>query len=183
MLYLQLPQSKQGVKEIQVLVGNLQWRGSNDFHAIGFCRSSLEAEEFLLRILFKRSLYDRFRNLVGFQSLVTKAPTCVACALYDNWWPMLSVIMYVLVPMPLLFFAGSDASLLFEEASNDSWVNATKFLTGASTIGSIAIPVILKHAGVIGWGALAMQLSSFVVLILSIMCFVTLNADDGYSML
>ncbi|XP_074317820.1 vacuolar protein sorting-associated protein 55 homolog [Silene latifolia] len=107
----------------------------------------------------------------------------LACALYDNWWPMLSVIMYVLLPMPLMFFAGSDASSLFEEASNDSWVNATKFLTGASTIGSIAIPVILKHAGVIGWGALAMQLSSFVVLILSIMCFVTLNADDGYSML
>ncbi|GAB2273715.1 hypothetical protein Dimus_008496, partial [Dionaea muscipula] len=42
----------------------------------------------------------------------------LACALYNNWWPMLTVIMYVLLPMPLLFFAGSDASSLFSESSN-----------------------------------------------------------------
>ncbi|KAA8525929.1 hypothetical protein F0562_007971 [Nyssa sinensis] len=77
----------------------------------------------------------------------------LACALYNNWWPMLTVITYVILPMPLLFFAGSDASSLFSE-SGSSWADATKFLTGASAIGSIAIPVILKHAGVIGWGAL-----------------------------
>ncbi|KAL5099083.1 hypothetical protein RYX36_003410 [Vicia faba] len=46
----------------------------------------------------------------------------LACALYNNWWPMLS---------------------------------------GASTLGGIAIPSILKHAGVIGWAAFAMELSSF----------------------
>ncbi|KAH9769844.1 vacuolar protein sorting-associated protein 55-like [Citrus sinensis] len=87
----------------------------------------------------------------------------LACALYNNWWPMLTVLMYVLLPMPLLFFAGSNGSSLFSESEN-SWVNATKFLTGASAVGSIAIPVILKHAGVIGWGALAMELSSFFVI-------------------
>ncbi|KAL9246910.1 hypothetical protein vseg_020389 [Gypsophila vaccaria] len=107
----------------------------------------------------------------------------LACALYDNWWPMLSVLMYVLLPMPLMFFAGSDTSSLFEDSSSNSWLDATKFLTGASTMGSIAIPIILKHAGIIGWGALALQLSSFVVLILSIMCFITMNSDDGYGML
>ena len=42
-------------------------------------------------------------------------------------------------------------------------MNATKFLTGASAVGSIAIPAILKHSGVIGWGAFAMELSSFFV--------------------
>ncbi|KAK9716242.1 hypothetical protein RND81_06G220600 [Saponaria officinalis] len=105
----------------------------------------------------------------------------LACALYDNWWPMLTVIMYVVLPMPLMFFAGSDTSSLFEESSSNGWLDAAKFLTGASTMGSIAIPVILKHAGIICWGALALQLSSFVVLILSIMCFVTMTSDDGYS--
>ncbi|PPR92988.1 hypothetical protein GOBAR_AA27681 [Gossypium barbadense] len=72
------------------------------------------------------------------------------------------VIMYVLLPMPLMFFAGSDGYSLLSESGN-SWVNATKFLAGASAIGSIAIPAILKHAGVISWGALAMELSSFFV--------------------
>ncbi|OAY24482.1 vacuolar protein sorting-associated protein 55 homolog [Manihot esculenta] len=106
----------------------------------------------------------------------------LACALYNNWWPMLSVIMYVLLPMPLLFFAGSDSSSLFSE-SNNSWVNATKFLTGASAVGSIAIPAILKHAGVIGWGALAMELSSFFVFVIAIMCYISMNDEDGYSIL
>ncbi|XP_024030670.1 vacuolar protein sorting-associated protein 55 homolog [Morus notabilis] len=103
----------------------------------------------------------------------------LACALYNNWWPMLTVIMYVLLPMPLLFFAGSDGSALFSESDN-SWVNATKFLTGASAVGSIAIPAILKHAGVIGWGALAMELSSFFVFVLAIMCFIGMTDEDNY---
>ncbi|KAL3737838.1 hypothetical protein ACJRO7_019376 [Eucalyptus globulus] len=106
----------------------------------------------------------------------------LACALYDNWWPMLSLLMYVLLPMPLLFFAGSDGSALFSE-SESGWVNATKFLTGASAVGSIAIPVILKHAGVIGWGALAMELSSFFVIVLAIMCFIRTSSEDEYRIL
>lgn len=61
-----------------------------------------------------------------------------------------------------------------------SWVNATKFLTGASAVGSIAIPAILKHAGVIGWGALAMELSSFFVFVLAIMCFIGMTDEDNY---
>ncbi|XP_011018636.1 PREDICTED: vacuolar protein sorting-associated protein 55 homolog [Populus euphratica] len=106
----------------------------------------------------------------------------LACALYNNWWPMLTVIMYVLLPMPLLFFVGSNSSSFLTE-SDSGWVNATKFLTGASAIGSIAIPVILKHAGVIGWGALAMELSSFFVFVIAIMCYIGMSDNDDYSML
>ncbi|KAJ8774420.1 hypothetical protein K2173_016866 [Erythroxylum novogranatense] len=106
----------------------------------------------------------------------------LACALYNNWWPMLTVIMYVLLPMPLLFFAGSDSSSLYTE-SNSGWINATKFLTGASAIGSIAIPAILKHAGVIGWGALAMELSSYFVFVVAIMCYIRMNDENDYSIL
>ncbi|XP_057977077.1 vacuolar protein sorting-associated protein 55 homolog isoform X1 [Malania oleifera] len=106
----------------------------------------------------------------------------LACALFNNWWPMLTVLMYVLLPMPLLFFAGSNTSSLFSD-SGSSWVNATKFLTGASAVGSIAIPAILKHAGVIGWGALAMELSSFFVFILAIVCYIRMNDEDGYGMI
>ncbi|CAJ1943157.1 unnamed protein product [Sphenostylis stenocarpa] len=106
----------------------------------------------------------------------------LACALYKNWWPMLTVITYVLLPMPLLFFVGSDHSSLFSESDN-SWVNATKFLTGASAVGSIAIPAILKHSGVISWGAFAMELSSFFVFVSAIMCYLRMNDEDDYSYL
>ncbi|WOH09221.1 hypothetical protein DCAR_0728677 [Daucus carota subsp. sativus] len=107
----------------------------------------------------------------------------LACALYHNWWPMLTALMYVFLPMPLLFFAGSDTSSLYSESGN-SWVDITKFLTGASLVGSVAIPVILKHAGIICWGALAMELSSLFIFGLAILCFVATNDDgDTYGML
>ncbi|XP_073143133.1 vacuolar protein sorting-associated protein 55 homolog [Henckelia pumila] len=105
----------------------------------------------------------------------------LACALYHNWWPMLTVLMYVLLPMPLIFFAGSDTSLMYSE-STSGWIDAAKFLTGASAIGSVAIPVILKHAGVIGWGAMVMELSSFLIIVFTILCYLGTNDDDGYSM-
>ncbi|XP_057521512.1 vacuolar protein sorting-associated protein 55 homolog [Amaranthus tricolor] len=107
----------------------------------------------------------------------------LACALYNNWWPMLTVIMYVLLPIPMMFFAGSDTSSLFTESSGNSWLDAAKFLTGASVVGSIAIPTILKHAGIIGWGALVMELSSFFVFILAILCFIRMDDDDAYTIL
>ena len=63
-------------------------------------------------------------------------------------------------------------------------MDACKFLTGASSIGSIAIPAILKHAGVIGWGALGMQLGSYFIFVLAIVCFIGMKGDDdGYSRL
>ncbi|KAF6135361.1 hypothetical protein GIB67_027235 [Kingdonia uniflora] len=105
----------------------------------------------------------------------------LACALYDNWWPMLTVSMYVLLPMPLMFFVGSDASSLYTDSGN-SWVNATKFLTGASAVGSIAIPFILKHADVIGWGALVMELSSFFIFVSAILCYFQMSNEDEYTM-
>jgi hypothetical protein len=93
---------------------------------------------------------------------------------------MLTVITYVLLPMPLLFFVGSDGSSLFTETDN-GWVKAAKFLTGASAVGSVAIPAILKHAGVICWGALGLELSSFVIFVSAIICYLCMGEDDGYS--
>ena len=71
----------------------------------------------------------------------------------------------------------------FHEQCGNSWADVTKFLTGASAVGSIAIPIILKHAGVIGWGAMAMELSSFFTFVLAIVCFIGTSEDDGYSIL
>ncbi|XP_078178554.1 vacuolar protein sorting 55 (VPS55) family protein [Carex rostrata] len=104
----------------------------------------------------------------------------LACALYGNWWPMLTVVMYVLLPMPLLFFAGNDSSSVMSDGTN-AWANFTKFLTGASIVGSIAIPSILKHAGIIGWGALAMELSSFAIFAVAILWCLQMSNEHEYS--
>ncbi|KAK8962063.1 hypothetical protein KSP40_PGU009413 [Platanthera guangdongensis] len=65
----------------------------------------------------------------------------------------------------------------------DCWVDFTKFLTGASVVGSIAIPSILKHAGVICLGALMMELSSFFIFGTAIFLYLVMNREDEYSML
>ncbi|KAL4182609.1 hypothetical protein AMTRI_Chr11g94040 [Amborella trichopoda] len=68
---------------------------------------------------------------------------CLACAIYGNWWPMLSALMYVLVPMPCMFFGGGSTQFL-SSSDGGGWIDAAKFLTGASAVGSIAIPAILR---------------------------------------
>jgi hypothetical protein len=44
--------------------------------------------------------------------LIVTTVLCIlqGCVLWKNWWPMLTGLMYVLVPMPYLFFGstGSD---------------------------------------------------------------------------
>mmetsp|Transcript_5150 Transcript_5150/g.8929 ORF Transcript_5150/g.8929 Transcript_5150/m.8929 type:complete len:133 (+) Transcript_5150:196-594(+) len=99
----------------------------------------------------------------------------LGCVLWHNWWPMLTAIMYVLVPMPYIFFGGSGASgdgyALYGSSIQSGWVDAGKFLTGFSAVGSIAIPAILAHAQVITTGALAMELTSAVVLGGTVLCY------------
>ncbi|KAL5227047.1 hypothetical protein ABZP36_015312 [Zizania latifolia] len=88
----------------------------------------------------------------------------LACALYNNWWPMLAALMYVLVPMPCLFFGGGSTQFLTSREGG-GWFNAAKFLTGASAMGSIAIPAILRHAGLIETGAMFIEFTSFFILL------------------
>ena len=59
------------------------------------------------------------------------------------------------------------------------WVDAGKFLTGFSAIGSIAIPAILFHAEKITGGALATELAAVVVLAATAIAYDYLSNDDG----
>jgi hypothetical protein len=65
---------------------------------------------------------------------------------------MLTGIMYVLVPMPYLFFSSSSGGYGgygdYGGALAAGWLDAGKFLTGFSAVGSIAIPAVLAHAQV-----------------------------------
>ncbi|CAI0412385.1 unnamed protein product, partial [Linum tenue] len=66
---------------------------------------------------------------------------------------------------------------------NCSWIDAAKFLTGASAVGSLAIPIILRHANMIETGAMFIEFTSFFIFVCTVMCFHRASLeDDGVRM-
>lgn len=101
----------------------------------------------------------------------------LGCALWHNWWPMLTAFVYVLVPMPYLFFGGGAGG------SNlaSSWQDAGKFLVGFSAVAAIAIPAILYHAQKIALGALWMELLAMFILGGTVLAWQMLSEAEGSS--
>lgn len=61
-----------------------------------------------------------------------------------------------------------------------SWEDAAKFLTGFSSVGSIAIPAILRHADLITGGAMWIEFSAFFILLSTVMIFQHVSQGDDY---
>uniref|UniRef100_A0A453GUR3 Vacuolar protein sorting-associated protein 55 homolog n=1 Tax=Aegilops tauschii subsp. strangulata TaxID=200361 RepID=A0A453GUR3_AEGTS len=102
-----------------------------------------------------------------------------ACALYNNWWPMLAALMYIIVPMPCLFF-GDGSTRFLSSGEGGAWMKAAKFLTGMSAMGSLAIPAILRHAGLIETGAMFIEFTSFFILVCTVLCFHRATLDEEW---
>lgn len=61
------------------------------------------------------------------------------------------------------------------------WLDAGKFLTGFSAVGSIAVPAILYHAQKITSGALWTELAAVALLGATVLAFDYFNSSDsGY---
>ncbi|KAM3740484.1 hypothetical protein ACB098_08G102000 [Castanea mollissima] len=108
-----------------------------------------------------------------------KATLKEAYAIYSNWWPMLSALMYVLVPMPCLFFGGGSTQFL-TSWDGGGWIDAAKFMTGASAVGSIVIPIILRHAHMIEIGAMLIEFTSFFIFAWTFMCFHRASLEEDW---
>eukprot|EP01024_Parvocaulis_polyphysoides_P062729 TRINITY_DN72038_c0_g1_i1.p2 TRINITY_DN72038_c0_g1~~TRINITY_DN72038_c0_g1_i1.p2 ORF type:complete len:133 (-),score=13.96 TRINITY_DN72038_c0_g1_i1:244-642(-) len=108
----------------------------------------------------------------------------LGCVIWNNWWPMLNaLVLYVLVPMPYLFFgAGSgDGYSIYSTDLESGWVDAGKFLTGFSAVASIAIPAILFHAQRITVGALVIEIIASIILGAAALDYEFFSANDsGY---
>ena len=63
--------------------------------------------------------------------------------------------MYVLVPMPYMFFSGRSA---ISSGLSEGWKDTGRFITGFAAVVSFAVPGILFHARVIKTGAFVMEL-------------------------
>jgi len=80
--------------------------------------------------------------------------------------------------MPCLFFGGGASGPMYSEGSD--WEDAAKFLTGFSSIGSIAIPAILRHADLITGGAMWIEFTAFFILLSTTMLFQHVSQEDDY---
>lgn len=95
--------------------------------------------------------------------------------MWGNWWPLLTAFAYILVPMPYLFFGGgTDGSNLAS-----GWVDAGKFLTGFSAVGTVAIPAILYHAQKIALGALWMEIIAVLLMGGSLLTYDIFSEQEG----
>eukprot|EP00197_Chlamydomonas_leiostraca_P005688 CAMPEP_0202869064 /NCGR_PEP_ID=MMETSP1391-20130828/11764_1 /ASSEMBLY_ACC=CAM_ASM_000867 /TAXON_ID=1034604 /ORGANISM="Chlamydomonas leiostraca, Strain SAG 11-49" /LENGTH=87 /DNA_ID=CAMNT_0049549315 /DNA_START=245 /DNA_END=508 /DNA_ORIENTATION=- len=85
--------------------------------------------------------------------------------------------------MPYIFFgsSGGDGYALYGSSTSNGWVDAGKFLTGFSAVGSIAIPAILAHAQVITTGALVMELAAALVLGATVLVYDYHSSKDSSS--
>ncbi|RWR82306.1 vacuolar protein sorting-associated protein 55 isoform X1 [Cinnamomum micranthum f. kanehirae] len=88
-------------------------------------------------------------------------------------------LMYVLVPMPCLFFGGGSTQFLTSR-DGGGWIEAAKFLTGASAVGSIAIPAILRHAHLIETPAMLIEFTSFFILVCTVLCFHRVSLEEDW---
>ncbi|XWS66634.1 hypothetical protein CRYUN_Cryun05aG0217000 [Craigia yunnanensis] len=65
-------------------------------------------------------------------------------------------------------------------SGNVSWIGAAKFLTGASAVGSFAIPIVLRHAHMISTGAMFIEFTSFIIFVCTVLCFHRASLEDDW---
>ena len=71
--------------------------------------------------------------------------------LYKNWWPMLTGIMYVLVPMPYLFFGGGGDSYGYGSSIASGCGRGAGHLVARRGLGHRASLLCPLHASSAGW--------------------------------
>ncbi|KAL0350174.1 UNVERIFIED_CONTAM: Vacuolar protein sorting-associated protein 55 [Sesamum radiatum] len=84
----------------------------------------------------------------------------------------------LVIPVGILIAGLCNIQQLVADAIR--WMDAAKFLTGASAVGSVAIPIILRHAGLIGTGAMFIEFTSFFIFVCTVLCFHRASLDDEW---
>ncbi|CAD5112301.1 DgyrCDS1529 [Dimorphilus gyrociliatus] len=102
----------------------------------------------------------------------------LGCALppYRTWWPMFSLIFYLLSPVPLLI-ARRYTDVL--ESSN-ALLETCYFLTTGIVISAFGLPIVLAKNHVIKAGAAALVSSGNVVIFLTILAYFKVFTTDDF---
>ena len=108
----------------------------------------------------------------------------LSCALYDNWYPMLIVIAYVLAPIPLCLFAranGSDS--VFSDSGSKGAQHWAEFITTFLVSIVVGVPFVLVHVDVVEMGAALLDLSGFLLICITAglaMYFAHVDSSDSW---
>ena len=88
----------------------------------------------------------------------------LACALYNNWWPSLILVSYLVAPLPLCLYARAARSeSLFDSGGGKAAQHWAEFTSTSILTLVVGIPFILWHVGVVEGGAALMDLAGFLL--------------------
>ncbi|PWA00530.1 hypothetical protein BB558_003430 [Smittium angustum] len=91
----------------------------------------------------------------------------LSCALYGNWLPSISILLFVLIPVPNGIFGRFRGDDIFNETAS-SLPEIGKFLTSIVMVSAIALPIVLCRAGTIEEQAMVMCTSGGFVVYLTV---------------
>ncbi|GAA6064438.1 hypothetical protein JCM10212_006100 [Sporobolomyces blumeae] len=79
----------------------------------------------------------------------------LSCALWSNWLPLLTALIFALAPLPNFLFSRCAGHDDFSAEYSSGPVDLGHFLTSCFLVSGVALPFTLAHAGVIhhlaGW--------------------------------
>ncbi|KAJ2304422.1 Vacuolar protein sorting-associated protein 55 [Coemansia sp. RSA 2706] len=102
----------------------------------------------------------------------------LSCALYGNWWPLLVVFTYALAPLPNAIF-GRYVSMDPLADVSSSVADFGRFLTSMLVVSGFGLPVVLAHAGIITFMAMAMSITGGVLVYGTIIVYSTLFREQS----
>jgi len=104
----------------------------------------------------------------------------LSCVLYNNWWPMLFVLAYLLMPIPIVVIMRARGDGFLEAGSKNAQRWGEFFAAFVFSL-IVGVPCILLRARVVEFGAVLMDLSGLVLVITTVAfaAFVSHAPDEG----
>ncbi|GAA6043146.1 hypothetical protein JCM8097_004341 [Rhodosporidiobolus ruineniae] len=73
----------------------------------------------------------------------------LSCALYSNWLPLLTAVIFALAPLPNFLCSRCTGADTFSDEYSSGPLDFGHFLTSIFLVSGVALPYVLAHAGVI----------------------------------
>jgi len=94
----------------------------------------------------------------------------LACALWDNWWPLFAAVAYFFAPVPNMICSRCGSDPLDQSGRN--FKDMGFFLTGTLVVSGFGILVVLAHSEVIQIGAMFLALGGGLIIYATIIVFI-----------
>ncbi|KAG4304886.1 hypothetical protein PORY_001561, partial [Pneumocystis oryctolagi] len=110
--------------------------------------------------------YCNFILSIGFLSSI------LSCALFSNWFPFFTIIIYTFAPLPnIICNRISDTNDFINDAFGGSIKDIGRFITGILVTSGIALPIILEHIHLITRYATILSISGGLLIYTTILVY------------